>query len=254
MVFVVALAGLFIGSFLNVCIHRIPRGESIVWPPSRCPKCSTPIRPVDNVPVVSYLLLGGRCRACGEPISVRYPVVELLSALLAVSMLYRFGWGFTFAVYYAWACVLLVVTFIDIDHRIIPDRFSIGGMVAGLALVPFMPLTYKDSLLGLALGGGLLLAVIYGYYLVTGKEGMGGGDVKLLAMIGVFTGWKGVLFTVFAASVAGTAVGIPFALITKKGEGAMKTAVPFGPFLALGALLYVYWGERVISWYFGFLT
>jgi len=157
-------------------------------------------------------------------------------------------------VYYAWACVLLVVTFIDIDHRIIPDRFSIGGMVAGLALVPFMPLTYKDSLLGLALGGGLLLAVIYGYYLVTGKEGMGGGDVKLLAMIGVFTGWKGVLFTVFAASVAGTAVGIPFALITKKGEGAMKTAVPFGPFLALGALLYVYWGERVISWYFGFLT
>ena len=209
MVVIVALFGLFIGSFLNVCIYRIQKGESIVWPPSHCPKCTKALMPWDNIPVISYLILKGRCRYCTEPISVRYPVVELLSALLAVSLLYRFGVSVTFLIYYLWACALLIITFIDLDIQIIPDRLSLGGIVVGLLVVYWLPVTYKDALIGLILGGGLLLAIIYGYYFLTKKEGMGGGDVKLLAMIGVFTGWQGVLFTVFASSLMGTMVGIP---------------------------------------------
>jgi leader peptidase (prepilin peptidase) / N-methyltransferase len=250
MVFFVALFGLFIGSFLNVCIHRIPSGESIAWPGSRCPSCQKPIKPFDNIPVVSYLILKGKCRNCSEPISVRYPVVELLSALLAVSLLYRFGPGAGFIVYYLWACTLLVITFIDLDHQIIPDRLSLGGIVVGLVAVPWLPVTYKEALLGLALGAGILIVIIYGYYLLTRKQGMGGGDVKLLGMIGVFVGWQGVLFTVFMASLIGSAVGIPWAYYQK---GTLKAAIPFGPFLSLGALIYVLWGEQVITWYFGLM-
>lgn len=248
--FIVALAGLFIGSFLNVCIHRIPRDESIVFPASRCPKCGHKIKPWENVPVLSYLFLRGRCSGCGEQISVRYPVVELLSGLLAVAMLYRFGLTPSFYIYYLWSCVLLVITFIDIDFQIIPDSLSIGGAAVGLVLVWWLPLTYRDALLGLCLGAGLLIFVIYGYYFITGKQGMGGGDVKLLGMVGVFTGWQGVLFTIFMGSLAGTLVGIPWAFVQKKD---MKAAIPFGPFLALGALLYVLWGELIINWYFGIL-
>ncbi|MGD0819286.1 MAG: prepilin peptidase [Desulfomonilia bacterium] len=250
MVVIVVLFGLFIGSFLNVCIYRIQKGESIVWPPSHCPKCTKALKPWDNIPVISYLILKGRCRYCTEPISVRYPVVELLSALLAVSLLYRFGMSVTFLIYYLWACVLLIITFIDLDIQIIPDRLSLGGIVVGLLVVYWLPVTYKDALIGLILGGGLLLAIIYGYYFLTKKEGMGGGDVKLLAMIGVFTGWQGVLFTVFASSLMGTMVGIPWGLLKK---GTLKAAIPFGPFLALGALIYVFWGQYLIDWYFGYL-
>lgn len=250
MVVIVALFGLFIGSFLNVCIYRIQKGESIVWPPSHCPKCTKALMPWDNIPVISYLILKGRCRYCTEPISVRYPVVELLSALLAVSLLYRFGVSITFIIYYLWACALLIITFIDLDIQIIPDRLSLGGIVVGLLVVYWLPVTYKDALIGLILGGGLLLAIIYGYYFLTKKEGMGGGDVKLLAMIGVFTGWQGVLFTVFASSLMGTMVGIPWGLLKK---GTLKAAIPFGPFLALGALIYVFWGQYLIDWYFGYL-
>jgi len=250
MVVIVALFGLFIGSFLNVCIYRIQKGESIVWPPSHCPKCTKALKPWDNIPVISYLILKGRCRYCTEPISVRYPVVELLSALLAVSLLYRFGMSVTFLIYYLWACVLIIITFVDLDIQIIPDTLSLGGIVVGLLVVYWLPITYKDAFIGLVLGGGLLLAIIYGYYFLTKKEGMGGGDVKLLAMIGVFTGWQGVLFTVFAASLMGSMVGIPWGLIKK---GTLKAAIPFGPFLALGALIYVFWGQYLIDWYFGYL-
>ena len=247
----VAVIGLFIGSFLNVCIHRIPRGESIVFPSSRCPRCKARIRPWDNIPVLSYLILRGKCRSCNERISIRYPLVEALSALLALAMLYRFGLNPSFAVYYAWACALLVITFIDLDHQIIPDSLSIGGIVIGLALVWWMPVSYPDAIIGLGLGAGLLIAVIYGYYFLTGKQGMGGGDVKLLGMIGVFTGWQGVLFTIFTGSLLGSLVGIPWALLQKKD---MQTAIPFGPFLALGALFYVLFGESIITWYFGILA
>jgi len=249
--FIAAVTGLFIGSFLNVCIHRIPRDESIVFPASRCPKCGRAIRPWENIPVLSYLFLMGRCRGCREKISIRYPVVELLSALLAVAMLYRFGLTPSFFIYYLWACVLLVITFIDIDFQIIPDSLSIGGIVVGLVLVWWLPLSYTNALMGLFLGAGLLIFVIYGYYFLTGKEGMGGGDVKLLGMIGVVTGWQGVLFTIFMGSLIGTAVGVPWAFAQKKN---MQAAIPFGPFLALGALIYVLWGDLFINWYFGILA
>ncbi len=246
----IAVLGLFIGSFLNVCIHRIPRSESIMWPASHCPVCNNPIKPWDNIPLVSYILLGGRCRSCSAKISLRYPVVESLSALLALSMLYRFGLTVSFGIYYLWACVLLVITFIDIDYQIIPDRLSLGGIILGLGLVYWLPLTYKDAIIGLVLGSGLLIAVIYGYYFLTKKQGMGGGDVKLLGMIGVFTGWQGVLFTIFMGSLIGTLFGLPWALMQKK---TMKAAIPFGPFLALGALIFVLWGTQLTDWYFGFL-
>jgi leader peptidase (prepilin peptidase)/N-methyltransferase len=246
----IAVLGLFIGSFLNVCIHRIPISESVMWPASHCPVCNKPIKPWDNIPVVSYILLGGRCRSCSAKISLRYPVVETLSALLALSMLYRFGLTVSFGIYYLWACVLLVITFIDIDYQIIPDRLSLGGIILGLGLVYWLPVTYRDALIGLVLGAGLLIAVIYGYYFLTKKQGMGGGDVKLLGMIGVFTGWQGVLFTIFMGSLAGTLFGLPWALMQKK---TMKAAIPFGPFLALGALIFVLWGTQLIDWYFGFL-
>ena len=245
-----AIFGLFIGSFLNVCIHRIPRGESIVFPASKCPGCGTKIKPWDNIPVLSYLLLLGRCRGCGQRISLRYPVVELLSGLLALTMFSAFGLTPAALIYYAWACNLLVVTFIDIDFQIIPDSLSLGGIAAGLVLVWWLPVSYADALIGLAAGGGLLIAIIYGYYFLTGKQGMGGGDVKLLAMIGVFTGWQGVLFTIFMGSLTGTLVGIPWAFANRKN---MQAAIPFGPFLALGALVYVLWGARIIDWYFGIL-
>lgn len=247
---IAAVFGLFIGSFLNVCIYRIPKGESIVFPSSRCPKCGTKIKPWDNIPVLSRLILRGRCRSCGERIALRYTVVELLSGLLAVAMLYRFGLNPAFLVYYAWTCALLVITFIDIDYQIIPDGLSLGGIVVGLLLVPWMPVSYPEALIGLGLGAGLLIAIIYGYFFLTGKQGMGGGDVKLLGMIGVFTGWQGVLFTIFTSSLAGTLVGIPWALASKKN---MQAAIPFGPFLALGALCYVLFGDRLISWYLGIL-
>jgi len=247
----VAVIGLFIGSFLNVCIHRIPRGESIVFPSSSCPGCGARIRPWDNVPILSYLILWGKCRSCKGKISIRYPLVEALSALLALAMLYRFGLNASFAVYYVWTCALLVITFIDLDHQIIPDSLSIGGIVAGLALVWWMPVSYLDALIGLGLGAGLLIAVIYGYFFLTGKHGMGGGDVKLLGMIGVFTGWQGVLFTIFTGSLVGSLVGIPWALLQRKN---MQTAIPFGPFLALGAFIYVLFGEPIIAWYFGILA
>lgn len=249
--FITAFIGLFIGSFLNVCIYRIPRDESIVFPASRCPKCGRAIRPWENIPVLSYLFLMGRCRGCREKISLRYPVVELLSALLAVAMLYRFGLTQSFLIYYLWACALLVITFIDIDFQIIPDSLSIGGIVVGLVLVWWLPIRYKDALIGLCVGAGLLISIIYGYYFLTGKQGMGGGDVKLLGMIGVVTGWQGVLFTIFMGSLIGTLVGVPWAYAQKKN---MQAAIPFGPFLALGALIYVLWGDLVINWYFGILA
>lgn len=250
-VLIVAVFGLFIGSFLNVCIHRIPRDKSIVWPASSCPKCSQPIKPWDNIPVLSYIILLGRCRGCREFISPRYPLVEMMSSLFAVGLFLLFGQSASFVIYYVWACALLIITFIDLDFQIIPDSLSIGGIVVGLCLVYWLPVTYKDALIGLFLGAGGLWAIIVVYYLLTGKEGMGGGDVKLLGMIGVFTGWHGVLYTIFMGSLIGSLIGVPWALINKKG---MQAPIPFGPFLAMGALMYLFFGQDMINWYFGTIT
>jgi leader peptidase (prepilin peptidase) / N-methyltransferase len=239
--------GLCIGSFLNVCIHRLPLEQSIVHPPSACPHCNTRIRWYDNLPVISFLLLRGRCRGCKAPISIRYPLVELLTGMAALSVFLRFGLTWSALIYFIFIAALLVITFIDIDHRIIPDVISLPGIPLGFAASFVLPrLAWSDSLLGILIGGGILLAIAWGYRLITGKDGMGGGDIKLLAMIGAFLGWRGVLFTVMASSFIGTVVGLT--LMIRAGKG-MKLAIPFGPFLALGAICYLFFGPAVISWY-----
>lgn len=245
---VAAAFGAVIGSFLNVVIYRLPRGESIVFPGSHCPSCKTKIRVMDNVPVLGYLALGGRCRTCGAPIALRYPIVEALMAVLAAGLWIRFGPTAELAVYFVFVAGLVAVTFIDIDHRIIPDSLSLGGVLAGFAASFVTGVTWVDSLIGIAVGGGALLAVALGYYLMTKREGMGLGDVKLLAAIGAFLGWKAVLFTIFVSSVVGSIVGV--ALMAARGSG-LKLEVPFGPFLAFGAALHVFFGPLLIGWYFG---
>ena len=239
--------GLVIGSFLNVCIHRLPASQSIVHPRSRCPQCGHLIRIYDNIPVLSYLMLRGRCRDCGARISLRYPVVELLSGAFAAMAVARFGLGWQALLMYALIAAFLVITFIDLDHRIIPDVITLPGIPIGLA-ASFGPgmISPLESLVGILAGGGSLFLVAWGYQLVTQREGMGGGDIKLLAMIGAFIGWKGVLLTIFIASLTGTLAGM--ALIFRR-RGDMKLAVPFGPFLAVGAIAYLFMGPELMSWY-----
>jgi len=243
------LFGAIIGSFANVCILRIPAEESIVAPGSRCPKCMRPLSWYDNVPLLSWLALRGRCRSCGESISFRYFVVELMTAISAVALYVRFGLGAEWLVLFLFVAALIVITFIDLDHRIIPDVISLPGIVVGFALslrgVPG-PLS---SALGILLGGGLLLAVAWGYSAATGREGMGGGDIKLLGMIGAFLGWKSVPFTMLLSSLTGSIVGLSLMWWTGSDT---KYAIPFGPFLALGAVAYVFCGDQVIAWYLGF--
>jgi leader peptidase (prepilin peptidase)/N-methyltransferase len=239
--------GMCIGSFLNVCIYRLPAGKSIVHPASACPVCGNTIRWYDNIPVISYIVLRGRCRSCHTGISIRYPVIELLCGLFAMAIWMHYGYSLSALIYFILIAALLLITFIDIDHRIIPDIISLPGIPLGFLSSFILPqLGWSDSLLGIAAGGGSLLAVAWGYQMVTGKEGMGGGDIKLLAMIGAFLGWKGVLFTIMASSLIGTVVGV---VVMLRAGRDMKMAMPFGPFLAMGAIIYIYLGPQLIEWY-----
>jgi leader peptidase (prepilin peptidase)/N-methyltransferase len=243
--------GMCIGSFLNVCIYRLPAGKSIVRPASACPVCGNPIHWYDNIPLISYVILRGRCRGCSTPISLRYPIIELLCGLFAMASAMQYGINMSALIYFILIAALLVITFIDIDHRIIPDVISLPGIPLGFLCSFILPqLKWSDSLIGIAVGGGSLLTIALGYQFITGKDGMGVGDIKLLAMIGAFLGWKGVFFTIMASSLIGTAVGIVVMLRSGKG---MKMAVPFGPFLSMGAILYVFFGPRLIDWYFNLL-
>lgn len=244
---VVFTLAICIGSFLNVCIHRLPLGESIVSPPSHCPACGHRIPWYHNLPLVSYALLKGHCGFCGAKISPVYPLVEFGTGLAALLLFLNFGLSLLFPVYFVFVCALIVISFIDLEHRIIPDVISIPGILVGLGVSFLRPdLTLMNALIGALLGGGLLLAVVIGYYLLTKREGMGLGDVKLLAMIGAFLGWKGVLFTLFSSSLVGALSGM-VVMVVKKGD--MKLAIPFGPFLSLGAVLCIFVGERLIGWY-----
>lgn len=241
------ILGTIIGSFLNVCIYRIPLKKSIVSPPSACPRCGQRIRWFQNIPLLSYLLLGGQCASCRVRIPLRYPAIEFLTGILFAAVLYSFGFSLATIVYWLFISALVVVTFIDLDHRIIPDVISLPGILAGFLLsflIPWLP--WLESLLGIFIGGGILLLIAWMYELLTKREGMGGGDIKLLAMLGAFLGWKAVLPIVFIASLAGTLVGVP-ALMLSKEDG--KFAIPFGPFLAFAAIVYLFWGERLIGWY-----
>jgi leader peptidase (prepilin peptidase)/N-methyltransferase len=237
----VGILGAVIGSFLNVCIWRIPREESIIFPASHCPACSRPIRFFDNIPVFSWLLLRGRCRDCGESISFRYPLVEALTAILAVLLFWKYGWSLQMLCAFLFTAALIVITFIDIDYQIIPDVISLPGIpLCFLAAVFVMGLPWHEALIGLLVGGGILYVIAIGYELLTGREGMGGGDIKLLAMLGAFFGWKSLIFILLCSSLTGAVIGITIMLI--KGQD-MKFAVPFGPFLALGALAYFFFGD-----------
>ena len=243
--------GTLIGSFLNVCIYRLPISKSIVHPRSMCPSCQNTIRFYDNIPILSYLWLGGRCRYCKTPISIRYLLVELMGGLFCLSVFLKYGLTFPAMVYYVFIATLIVITFIDIDHRIIPDYLSLPGIpIFFLASLALPSLTYWDALIGILVGGGSLFLVAWTYHLITKKEGMGGGDIKLLAMIGALIGWKGVLFTIFISSAAGALSGMTIMLLTRQS---MKLAVPFGPFLAIGAIAYIFFGPQLIYWYFNVL-
>ncbi len=242
------LLGAVVGSFLNVCICRLPEEKSVVTPPSACPSCGEGIRWYDNIPILSWLLLRARCRHCGEPISWRYPLVEGVNGLLTLALFAKYGPTLPFLALFILSSSLVAITFIDLDHQIIPDCISLPGILVGFAFSFFLPWSgWFNSLAGILLGGGSLLLVAWGYEKLTGKEGMGGGDIKLLAMMGAFLGWRSVPFIVFAASLVGSVVGVT-AMVIQKKDG--KLAIPFGPFLAFGAMLYIFCGRQLITWYF----
>lgn len=243
--------GICIGSFLNVCIYRLPESKSIIHPRSMCPSCGTLIAFYDNIPIVSYLALKGKCRHCDARISFRYPVIELISGIFAVGVFLKYGLGLEALIYYVFIAALLVITFIDIDHQIIPDVISLPGIpIFFAASFALSDITFVESILGILIGGGSLWIVAQLYYMLTRKEGMGGGDIKLLAMMGAIIGWKGVLFTIFVASAIGTVAGMLVMIKTRKS---MKLKVPFGPFLAIGAIAYIFLGPQLIAWYFNLL-
>jgi len=248
--FIVFLLGSLIGSFLNVCIYRLPRSLSVIFPSSRCPSCNIPIKAYDNIPLLSFLLLGGRCRYCKARISLRYPLVEALNALMYVVVLWRFGFGWHMPVIFSFCSAMIVITFIDLDFQIIPDSITLPGIPVGLiaaSLVlpdPFdrsSILGFNGAIIGLFIGGATFYAIA-----VLSRGGMGGGDIKMMAMVGSFMGWKSALLTTFAGSLLGSCVGI--FLMVAKGKG-RKTKVPFGPFLAAGALISLFYGQEILSLY-----
>lgn len=240
--------GALVGSFLNVCICRIPKAESIITPGSHCPLCKNPIRFYDNIPLVSYFVLRGKCRHCNAPISLQYPLVEGVTALASFLLFMRFGPSWSYLFYFSFIASLIVITVIDLYHQIIPDVISLPGIGVGLLGSFVLPqLTFLNSLIGVLLGGGSLFLVATFYHWLFKREGMGGGDVKLLAMIGAFLGWKAVILTILLSSLIGSIMGIIVMMV--KGKD-LKYAIPFGPFLSLGAALSLFYGEKIIQWYY----
>jgi leader peptidase (prepilin peptidase) / N-methyltransferase len=240
------LLGLAVGSFLNVCIHRIPRDQSLSFPPSRCPACGYRLRWFDNVPVLSYVVLRGRCRKCRARISVRYPIVELVTMALFVVHGGAFGWSALLVPRILFACAMVVLFAIDLEHQLLPNAITIPGMAIGLISSTVLPPGIVDAVIGVAVGGGVLWAIGEAYFRYSGHEGMGGGDVKMLAMIGAFLGWKLVLVTLVLSSIAGSVIGV---IVIAVKRGGMKYALPYGTFLALGALVASLAGDRIVNWY-----
>jgi leader peptidase (prepilin peptidase)/N-methyltransferase len=267
-----ALFGLIIGSFLNVCIYRIPLGKSIVFPGSVCPHCGSPIRFYDNVPVLSFLLLRGKCRSCGEPISLQYPLVELLTGLAFYSCARVWHFAPPTFVNSLFLSIIIVLIFTDYHHRILPNRLTLPGVVAGILLSPFQtPEVYADvfalplkvisllglgdtpsllpwigSLLGAIIGGGPLLVIGLAYEMIRRRQGLGMGDIKMMAMVGAFIGWQLALLTIFAGSLMGTIVGI-FLMITRKMD--LQGKLAFGVFLGAGSALSLFYGLSFLGWY-----
>jgi leader peptidase (prepilin peptidase) / N-methyltransferase len=243
---ILIVLGLTVGSFLNVCIHRIPREQSLMFPPSRCPGCEHRLSWFENIPVLSYAVLGGRCRKCRTRISIRYPLVELATMALFIVHGAVFGWSALLVPRLLFACAMVVLFAIDLEHHLLPNVITLPGIAIGLIASAVLPPGLVDALIGAAIGGGVLWLIGEAYYRYSGHEGMGGGDVKMLAMIGAFLGWKLVLVTLVLSSFAGSLIGV--AVIALK-RGGMKYALPYGTFLALGALVASLAGDAIVNWY-----
>jgi leader peptidase (prepilin peptidase)/N-methyltransferase len=243
--------GLAIGSFMNVCIYRLPLGKSIIWPPSHCPKCGEKIKFYDNIPILSYIILRGKCRYCNVPVSLQYPLVELITGILSLALFIRYGPTYQYLLYFLFTSVLLIISFIDFHHKIIPDVLSLPSILIGIAVsFGLIDIKWSDSLIGLLAGGASLYLVGIVYEFLTGREGLGGGDVKLLAMIGAWMGWRALPMIVLMASLAGILAALVFLIYTRKG---LRTRIPFGPFLSLGAVMYLFFGNELTRWYIGLL-
>ena len=242
----VGLLGLIIGSFLNVCIYRLPRGLSPVKPRSGCTKCGHMLAWYENVPILSYLVLRGRCRKCGEPISPMYPIIEAITGAMFLAGYLLYGPGPLLAVRLLFGCAMIVLFVIDLQHRILPNVITLPGIVVGFLCSVLVGPGWQASLIGIAVGGGTLWAIAEIYYRIRHEEGMGMGDVKMLGMVGAFLGWKLVLLTLVFASFSGTLVGVAVLLLKR---GSMKYALPFGTFLAVGALFAAVVGDPILNWY-----
>ena len=249
--------GAVVGSFLNVVIHRYPRDESIVFPASHCPKCNAPIRAYDNIPILSYIVLAGRCRSCRAPISPRYPLVELANALFYLAVFQRTGVALAFIPIAAFVSMTIILIFIDAEIQILPNVITYPGIVVGFcigALPPIASLATSDSLMtsaaGAVIGAGFLLAVALTYKLIRRIEGMGLGDVKMMAMVGAALGWEGVLEVMLVGSIVGAVIGVPIALRTEKR---MRYELPFGVFLGYATLIMLFFGHTLSQWWIGLL-
>jgi leader peptidase (prepilin peptidase) / N-methyltransferase len=264
------LYGAVIGSFLNVCILRLPEGKSVVTPRSACPRCGSGIAAYDNIPIFSWLILRGRCRNCQEPISPLYPTIELITGVLFLIVASRYGLSCLTLKLAIFSAILVVLVVTDWRERILPDKVNFPGLAVGLAFSLFVPvgdglsallagvaglmplptplLSFADAVLGAIVGGGLLYGIGELYYLLRHQEGMGFGDVKMMTMVGTFLGPQLTLFTIFFASVLGALIGGSFMLVSKK---AANYELPFGTFLGVAAWIAALWGRPLVSWYLG---
>jgi len=246
---VIVLFGAAWGSFLNVVIYRLPQGQSLIRPPSHCPACQTPIKPIHNIPVLAWLLLRGRCRTCGAKIPATYPLVEALTPACFLLLYLNYGLSLHFFTSCLFTSGLIALAFIDYYHQILPDQITLPGLALALLYAFFRgDLTLRQALVGALVGAGILLAVFGAYYLLRRKEGLGMGDVTLMLMVGAYLGWRPAVVTLILGSFAGAIVGIIFIAARKQD---MQTALPFGSFLAPAAFVAMVWGERLVTAYLG---
>jgi leader peptidase (prepilin peptidase)/N-methyltransferase len=243
---IAGLLGAIIGSFLNVCIHRLPRKKSVVWPGSACPGCGRELEWFENIPVFSFLALRGKCRTCGRTIGWRYPIIEALTAIMFAAGWWYYGPGPLLVSRLVFGCALIVLFAIDLEHHLLPNVITIPGILIGFAFSFFTEPGWQASLIGLLAGGGILFAIAEAYYRIRHEEGLGMGDVKMLSMVGAFIGWQLTLLTLMAASLSGTVIGM---LLIVAKRGGMKSALPFGTFLALGAAVAATVGPSLLDWY-----
>ena len=260
----VIVVGLIVGSFLNVCIYRVPRGRSVVYPGSACPHCDHPISALENIPVLSYLFLGRKCRQCGAKIAWVYPLVEALTAVLFYLLFLKYGFESPFFVNIVFFSILVILIFIDLFERLLPDVFTLGGLAFGFVIAPFQSgeffpdagplnlsnvlLRYYDSFLGVLMGAGFLWLVAEVYLRMKKVEGMGFGDIKMMAMVGAFLGWQHTWMTILLGSLLGALVGSLYIYVLRKGT---KYELPFGSFLAVGAMISTLWGKSILTAYLG---